>query len=1242
MYLAQKTALLFLKRKIRNSCVRCAFKLLQEKRLNQTVNLKSVVVEVGPKEHHEGFLKNLTTKFPDLRVVDNASLEHKYQNSFVRPSDLVPPLASATSMRNSFERIRDLLGISLFYVFDDGTAVEWNQIIYHPYAKSLHPDLLPLRKGIYEKNFAFEEYFWVRDQQKMSLEHGEVEYLFLRILKNLQKMIANRRLELYVSTYRNPDLSPVRFVRFEDQFQCTEEGVVKLHNQLESSDDTLSVDIGLEVKEGFDFYKNFYIDYEAGLFVFHRISGFFNAIETKLMEEGLVADDHFDYNQVIIPEDSLKFQVGSPEKALNLFHLLRSELSEKYKIKIGFEHERVVIAPEDVKGKLYFSKDGKLSVSFSFQLNEKDYEVFNYPNWIKPLLYGFDRGFRAAFDGLGWKFTPKGLRKGADNKIIKHLGLYYYFMYESLVYFTSGYNTDGKERELEEAYSFLFENLQKYFETSESGTENDGFGVICSKSLTELLRQYFDHLHQLSESHLRLLVVGKELSLNRMNQKYFRLLLETLNAAVISSNGDCFVKSRTNFSCYEFENREEDKYYSPQSYELKVLSSKNLSNVDRYSLASKGLKRSIILSEMFGLTRLGWQVYVDGIDVDVIDESDFQWQFDLEEKANEDGEALAGKQKIDWFELHPKFFLKGNEIDFEAARMLSQGEWIQYKGKYYILGNRDLPSVKILEKFWDRIANKQIKRSVKINEKPYFELEKSMSLELLALRSLGVDIKGGEEWNRISAFFDQLQDEDRKANLTEALDKLLKPYQKKGLRWLQDLYELRLGGVLADDMGLGKTLQTLAFMDQLQEEDNLGKVLILVPTSLVYNWMSEAKRFTPNLKFVNFNSKEKAAISQELNKNKHCVLISTYGLFTEHEEYFHEFNWNIHIFDEAQNLKNIVTKRTTAARRLKATFKLCLTGTPLENHLGEFYSLMDLCVPGSLGPYDEFKKVYVNPYAIDKEDIRFLKLKARPLVLRRTKKEILTELPDKTISVMKIPFTEEQQKIYRDVALSWNEKVKASINEVGEAKSQMIMLTALLRLRQVCSDPSALPGVNYKEKPPKIQLLIDNLEGITETGESAIVFTQFIHSLERIVSSLQKKGIKVFTMDGRSSKVKREETLKSFEHCDEGSVLVMTLKTGGVGLNLTKASYVFHLEPWWNPAVEDQATDRVHRLGQKKAVQVYRYIMEESVEEKIEQLKARKSSYFKSLFDNESPDIQEESLKKSGGLTKEDFEFLLS
>ena len=270
----------------------------------------------------------------------------------------------------------------------------------------------------------------------------------------------------------------------------------------------------------------------------------------------------------------------------------------------------------------------------------------------------------------------------------------------------------------------------------------------------------------------------------------------------------------------------------------------------------------------------------------------------------------------------------------------------------------------------------------------------------------------------------------------------------------------------------------------------------------------------------------------------------------------------------------------------------------------------------------------------------FLKAKIRPLVLRRTKKEILKELPEKTVSIMKIPFTEEQRKIYRDVALSWNQKIKDTIQDVGQAKSQMIMLTALLRLRQVCSNPASIPGVTYTEEPPKVTLLKESVKSITDSGESAIVFTQFIPTLERIISAMKSLKIPVYSIDGRMSKQKREESLVEFNNLEKGAVLCMTLKTGGVGLNLTKASYVFHMEPWWNPAVENQATDRVHRIGQENHVQVYRYLMEESVEEKIEFLKEKKSSHFNALF--QDMETEKDIKKSSSSLSQEDFEFLLS
>jgi SNF2 family DNA or RNA helicase len=364
----------------------------------------------------------------------------------------------------------------------------------------------------------------------------------------------------------------------------------------------------------------------------------------------------------------------------------------------------------------------------------------------------------------------------------------------------------------------------------------------------------------------------------------------------------------------------------------------------------------------------------------------------------------------------------------------------------------------------------------------------------------------------------------------------------------------------------------------------------------------------------------------------------------EHVDFFASRKFDFVVFDEAQSLKNVAAQRTTAARRLDARFKIALTGTPLENHFDELYSLLDLALPGCLGTLAGFRRTYVNPSVVKPDDLGYLRLKTRPLILRRLKARILSQLPGKTETKVVIPFTERQKKIYRDVAMSWNDRVRRIIESEGETRSQLHMLTALLRLRQVCSCPSALEGVKFKETPPKLEALRESLEEIIESGESVLVFTQFLETYRRVDEMLEESGIPVFGLHGGMSRAGRETALKAFSAHVGGAVMLMTLKTGGVGLNLTKASYVFHIEPWWNPAAENQATDRAHRIGQTKPVQVYRYIMQESVEEKIEMLKERKGRRFAALFGEPSLGEAESEHELESGrthLTKADFEYLL-
>ena len=618
-----------------------------------------------------------------------------------------------------------------------------------------------------------------------------------------------------------------------------------------------------------------------------------------------------------------------------------------------------------------------------------------------------------------------------------------------------------------------------------------------------------------------------------------------------------------------------------------------------------------------------------------MDIQEFQPEFNLVE--NTENASQSGV--IDWFELHPKFFFKGQEIGSKSLERLSREGVLEFQGKIYLIQNKNLPNVKRLEAFWSRIQGVQSLAPRRRTNDTFLHVAKSQTLEMLALRATGVKVTGGKRWDEICRFYDSLDKPREPLEVPTTLHADLKPYQKSGVRWLIDLYELGLGGILADDMGLGKTIQTLAFLECLRTQNKMGSTLIVVPTSLTYNWMSEAARFTPEIPFKTFQSKAKSEITDFISKNKSFALVCTYGLFTEHQEFFEKQKWNILVFDEAQNLKNITSKRTTASRSVSAHFKICLTGTPLENHLGEFYSLLDLAVSGSLGELADFRDKFVNPDTLDPAEVKYLKLKARPLILRRTKAEILKELPAKIESTIKLPFEQKQEKIYRDIALSWNEKVKGAILTDGEARSQILMLTALLRLRQACSDPGSIPNIKYTEQPPKLGVLLEALQEITESGQSALVFTQFLHTFERIKKILALNKIPAFSLHGGTSRPERERVLKEFQSCPKGSVLLMTLKTGGVGLNLVKASYVFHLEPWWNPAVENQATDRAHRIGQQRAVQVYRYLMKESVEEKIEILKERKSARFNALF--ASTENEKEISLSDSRLSQADFEYLL-
>lgn len=665
---------------------------------------------------------------------------------------------------------------------------------------------------------------------------------------------------------------------------------------------------------------------------------------------------------------------------------------------------------------------------------------------------------------------------------------------------------------------------------------------------------------------------------------------------------------------------------------------------DGTTVCRAGFESSHQALEAFApLRSRGFRVFKDGVELDRMDPKDLRTQIQLVDDAPSDqvpsgqiaGDQIAEGQALDWFELKPHLFFKGSQLSPQQAARFASERVIESGGKWYQLSIEDVPEVDHLLNFWAALSSPARGR----RKSGEGVLVRHHVLELLALRSKGVEVSGFERWQSVCRFYDDLGTERDSMALPKSLADVMKPYQKTGTQWIHDLYRLRLGGILADDMGLGKTLQTLAFLRHIAELDKGVKTLVIVPTSLTYTWLNEAEKFTPDLRIAVFDSKNQTGAIDFLDAPDSTILVVTYGLFMEHAPFFISRMWDAVVFDEAQSLKNIGAQRSQMARELKSHFRLALTGTPLENHFGEFFALLDLVVPGCLGDLASFRTRFVTPETVCPKDIAYLKLKTKPLWLRRVKAHILKELPDRIETTVKVPFENSQSRLYRDAALSWNIRVQESLNLKGVLHSQLMMLTALLRLRQICSDPSCIEGIDYPKVPPKIDVILEALGEVIESGQSALVFTQFLGTYRRIEMELKKAGLPQFGIQGSLSRTEREKQLYGFNHHPGGAVMLMTLKTGGVGLNLTKASYVFHIEPWWNPAVEHQATDRAHRIGQTRSVQVYRYIMEGSIEEKIETLKQRKASRFDSLFST-----SETPVTSAGGnaLTRDDFEHLLN
>jgi superfamily II DNA or RNA helicase len=438
----------------------------------------------------------------------------------------------------------------------------------------------------------------------------------------------------------------------------------------------------------------------------------------------------------------------------------------------------------------------------------------------------------------------------------------------------------------------------------------------------------------------------------------------------------------------------------------------------------------------------------------------------------------------------------------------------------------------------------------------------------------------------------------------------LRGYQLEGLAWLQYLRAHHLAGILADDMGLGKTAQVLAHLLIEQKEGRLDvPALVVLPTSLIANWQSEAARFAPSLRVLVLQG---ASRSDDFARiADHDVVFTTYPLLWRDIKVLEAQLWHIVILDEAQTVKNAASRAASALRRLQSRHRLCVTGTPIENHLGELWAHFDFLMPGFLGNVRSFARQWRKPIEANGETLRaqLLAQRVRPFILRRRKQDVAAELPSKTEVIRRVQLEGEQRALYESVRVAADEQVRRVLRRQSFAGAQIAILDALLKLRQVCCDPHLLKG---SKTPPtmeraKMALLLDMLPELVDEGRRVLVFSQFTEMLSLVRRELDAIALPYLSLTGETPPDARGGIVQRFQN-KEVPVLLLSLKVGGIGLNLTAADTVIHLDPWWNPAVEQQASDRAHRIGQDQPVFVYKLVVEGSIEERMLALQARKAA----------------------------------
>jgi superfamily II DNA or RNA helicase len=583
--------------------------------------------------------------------------------------------------------------------------------------------------------------------------------------------------------------------------------------------------------------------------------------------------------------------------------------------------------------------------------------------------------------------------------------------------------------------------------------------------------------------------------------------------------------------------------------------------------------------------------------------------FRLSEVAPVVGVSATDTDDADWFDLGITVSIEGEKVPFVrlfAALASGEPSMVLDSGTWFRLDRPELSALKRL-----------IEEARQLSDRPAQGLRITpFQVDLWdELVNLGVVDEQSKRWASVVGGLLEL-DQMPMPGVPAGLLAELRPYQLDGYRWLRFLHEHGLGGILADDMGLGKTVQTLALISAARGASrNASPFLVVAPTSVVANWAAEAARFTPDLRVVAVSASQRRRVQPLAEMVAGAdIVVTSYALFRIDENAYQDLSWAGLLLDEAQFVKNHQAKTYQCARKLPAPFKLAITGTPMENNLMELWSLLSIVAPGMYPSPTRFAEFFARPIERGNatERLALLRRRIRPLMLRRTKEQVATELPPKQESVLPIELSSRHQRIYQTRLQRERQKILKLIDDLDA--NRFTILTSLTTLRQLSLDPALVDEAHGGVGSAKIDALLEMLEDVVGEGHRALVFSQFTGFLRRVRDRLDSSGIPYAYLDGRTRK--RQEAVDAFKSGD-APVFVISLKAGGVGLNLTEADYVFVLDPWWNPAVEAQAVDRAHRIGQTKNVMVYRLVSQDTIETKVMELKARKEELFASVMEED-------------------------